>query len=112
MWQAWVNGILGVWIFLLAFFTTSIRFTLWDNLIVGIIAVIVGIAMVYKRPWQGWLSAIVGLWLIIAAFIPALQVHSGNLWNGLIAGILLMIGGFGAILGHDHRATHLHGHAY
>lgn len=112
MWQAWTNAVLGAWIFILAFFHTSPRFNLWDNLIIGILAVIVGVAITYKRAWQGWLCAIVGFWLIIAAFIPSLLTYNGNLWNGIISGALLMVGGFGAILGFDHRTTHLHGHAY
>ena len=43
------------------------------------------------------MTGIVGIWLIIAAFIPNLVVGLGNEWNEIIRGILLMIGGFGAL---------------
>ncbi|RLD16818.1 hypothetical protein DRI50_00915 [candidate division KSB1 bacterium] len=99
MWQAWVNGILGVWLFIAAFLNFAPNGNLWNHLIVGVIAAIAGFTMINKKAWQGWLSGIMGIWLIIAAFIPALQAHAGNMWNGIIVGILLMIGGFGALSG-------------
>lgn len=99
MWQAWVNGILGLWLIIAAFLHLSPAGNLWDNLIVGVIVAIVGYLMVSKKSWQGWLSVVMGVWLIIAAFIPALQLHTANLWNDLIVGILVAIAGFGALGG-------------
>lgn len=97
MWQAWVNGILGIWLVIAAFLNFAPTGNMWDNLIVGIIVGILGFTMVKVKPWQGWLAGIVGIWLIIAAFIPGLQAHTGNLWNDLISGILVIIAGFGAL---------------
>lgn len=97
MWQAWVNGILGIWLVIAAFLNFSPTGNMWDNLIVGIIVGVLGFTMIKTKAWQGWLSGIVGIWLIIAAFIPSLQAHTGNLWNDLIAGILVAIAGFGAL---------------
>ncbi len=99
MWQAWTNGILGLWIFIAAFLNFAPKGNLWNDLIVGIIAAYVGYLMVKPKPWQGWLGVIVGIWLIIAAFIPALQGGAGNLWNDVISGVLLMVAGFGALGG-------------
>jgi len=112
MWQAWVNGVLGVWLFVAAFLNFTPKFNLWDDLIIGVIATVVGTSMIYKKPWQGWSIGFIGLWLIVAAFIPSLQFHSGNLWNGIVSGVLLMIGGFSALLGHSHSVTNSHAHAY
>ena len=97
MWQAWTNGILGIWLVIAAFLPMSASANLWDNLIVGVLAGIAGITMIKEKSWQGWLASIMGLWLIIAAFIPALQMHTGNLWNDSIGGVLIMIAGFGAL---------------
>ncbi|OQX87183.1 hypothetical protein B6D60_04505 [candidate division KSB1 bacterium 4484_87] len=72
MWQAWVNGILGIWLIIAAF-------------------------LIGKKAWQGWTAVIFGIWLVIAAFIPSLQAHTGNLWNDLIVGIIIAIAGFGAL---------------
>ncbi|VAX15797.1 hypothetical protein MNBD_IGNAVI01-1063, partial [hydrothermal vent metagenome] len=84
---------------------------IWDDVLVGIVAAVAGFAMVKEKPWQGWLTGIVGLWLIIAAFIPGLVVGLGNEWNAIISGILLMIGGFGALSGTNvetHTPAHTH----
>ena len=97
MWQAWVNGILGIWLIIAAFLNFSTTGNLWDNLIVGAIVAIVGFLMIGKKAWQGWTAVIFGIWLVIAAFIPSLQAHTGNLWNDLIVGIIIAIAGFGAL---------------
>jgi len=106
MWQAWTNGILGVWLFIAAFLSFSATGNLWDNLIVGVITGIAGFTMIKEKNWQGWTAGILGVWLIIAAFIPQLQSHVGNMWNGIIVGGLLMIAGFGAFDNGTHPATH------
>lgn len=110
MWQAWTNGILGIWLFLAAFFNFSSTGNIWDDVVVGIIAAIAGFAMTNEKPWQGWLSGIVGIWLIIAAFIPSLVTGAGNQWNAVISGILLMIGGFAALGNAQQPHTEAHSH--
>jgi len=107
MWQAWVNGILGLWVFIAAFLSFSTKGIFWNDLIVGVIVAIVGFLMVKEKPWQGWLTGLLGLWLIIASFIPGLLTQTGNMWNGIIVGVLLIIGGFGA-LGKTQTTQHVH----
>jgi RsiW-degrading membrane proteinase PrsW (M82 family) len=111
MWQGWTNGILGVWLFIAAFLNFAPKDNIWNLLIVGIVAAVVGFAMVKEKPWQGWLTGIVGSWLIIAAFIPALTTQVGNEWNAIISGILLMTGGFAA-LSETSGTTDTHAHAH
>jgi len=107
MWQAWTTGILGIWIFIAAFLPFSTTGNLWDNLIVGVLTAIGGFWMIKEKSWQGWSAGILGIWLVIAAFIPALQTHAGNMWNGIIVGILLVIVGLGALVGgHSNLAPH------
>lgn len=108
MWQAWTNGILGVWIFIAAFLSMGTQGNFWNDLIVGVITAVVGFLMVKEKSWQGWLTGIVGIWLIIAAFIPALLVGGGLLWDNIIVGVLLMVGGFGALGGTPHTEAHSH----
>ncbi len=111
MWQAWTNGIIGIWLFIAAFLNFSSTGNVWDDILVGIVAAVVGFAMVKEKPWQGWLTGLVGIWLIIAAFIPSLVIGAGNEWNAVISGILLMIGGFGALGSSDitpHTPAHSH----
>lgn len=97
MWQAWTTGILGIWLFIAAFLYFTPNGNLWNNLIVGVIVAIAGFAMIKAKPWQAWTAGIVALWLIVAAFIPSLQIHSANLWNDLIVGIIFMVAGFAAL---------------
>lgn len=109
MWQAWTIGIFGVWLFIAAFLPLCAMGNLWNNLIVGVITGIAGFTMIQEKPWQGWTAGILGIWLISAAFIPALQAHMGNMWNGIIVGILLMIAGFGAFESGTHQVGHTNG---
>jgi hypothetical protein len=106
MWQAWTVGILGLWLVIAAFLPFSPDGNLWNNLIVGIIVAVSGFTAIKEKNWQGWTAGILGIWLIIAAFIPEIQAHTGNMWNGIIVGILLMIAGFGALEGKGHHLPH------
>lgn len=104
--NAWINGILGTWIFVAGFLNFSATGNMWDNLIVGIIVAILGFLMIKPKPWQGWVAGIMGVWLIIAAFIPTLQTGSGNMWNEVISGVIIAIAGYGAIGGKVKEETH------
>ncbi|MDD5489129.1 MAG: SPW repeat protein [Candidatus Moranbacteria bacterium] len=43
-WLNWVSAILGIWIFITPFFLASIgRVGMWNNLIIGVITVVLGI---------------------------------------------------------------------
>jgi len=97
MWQAYVDGILGLWLIVAAFLNFSAVGNLWDNLIVGVLVAIAGFLMISKKSWQGWTAAVLGIWLVVAAFIPSLQAHTGNLWNDLIVGVIVAVVGFTAI---------------
>ena len=109
MWQAWTNGILGVWLFIAAFLSFTPTGNLWDDLIVGVVAAVVGYLMKDEKSWQGWLSVILGVWLIIAAFISSLVTGAGNEWNLIISGVVLMIAGFGALGGDNVNQLHTEG---
>ncbi|MFW6147105.1 MAG: SPW repeat domain-containing protein [Thermodesulfobacteriota bacterium] len=106
LWQAWAIGILGIWLFIAAFLSFPAMGNLWNNLIVGIITAIAGFTIIKQKIWQGWTAGILGIWLVIAAFIPVLQTYMGNMWNGIIVGILLMIAGFGAFERKGHEIPH------
>jgi hypothetical protein len=98
MWQAWVNGILGIWLIIAAFIKANPSFGLWDNLIVGIVVIIIMFTYIpLRRSWQGWLALILGAWMIVSAFIPGLRGGTAYLWNDLIAGIIVAIAGFAAL---------------
>lgn len=110
MWQGWINGILGVYLFIVAFIGYGETGNMWNSLIVGIIAAIAGFLMVKEKPWEGWICGIVGVWLIIAAFIPSVVGTTANTLSWILSGLLLMISGFAA-LGKEVTTTH-HGGAH
>ena len=49
--------------------------------------------------WQGWINGIGGVWLIVSAFIVA-GSKTGDLTNGLITGIVLLVLGLWAGVSH------------
>lgn len=99
MWQAWTNGLLGTYLFIVAFIGFGTTGNMWNDLIVGVVAAVVSLTILKEKPWQGWLGLLVGIYLIIAAFIPSLLTFSGNEWNLIITGILLAVAGYGALGG-------------
>jgi len=99
MWANWINFVLGIWLIIAAFIagiTTSKSGSLWNDVIVGIIVVILAYLATTKRKAICWVNVIAGLWLIVSAFIPSIvNSKTGNLWNDLIFG--LVIGAFALI---------------
>lgn len=110
MWRVWMNGIIGIWLFSATFLNFSANTNSLNNIIVGSIAIIIGLTFIKDKPWQGWLTGSVGIWLIISAFIPVLIIGIGNEENAVICEILLMVAGFGTISApsHSHIAFHSH----
>lgn len=99
MWQAWTNGILGLWLILAAFLGFGPTANLVDNLIVGALVGITASTALKAKPSQSWTALIFAVWMIVAAFIPSLIDGAGYLYNDLIAGIIITIAGF-ASFGH------------
>ncbi|HLV32677.1 MAG TPA: SPW repeat protein [Chitinispirillaceae bacterium] len=97
MWQGWVNGILGVWLFITPFFYFTPSTYAWHNFIVGLVIGFCGFSMSRVRQWEGVLSILVGLWLVISTFIPVLRMYPGVYYNNMITGALAAIAGFSAV---------------
>lgn len=97
MWQAWSNGILGLWLLAAAFLGFGPSANLWDNLIVGLAVLAISATILKERPWQAWLALIFGAWMVVAAFVPSMIVGTGYVYNDLISGIIIAIAGFAAM---------------
>ena len=94
MWANWVNFVLGIWLVIAGFIpsiTTSKTASLWNDLIVGILVLIFAFVAISAKKALCWVNVVMGIWLIIAAFIPGIVgKKSGNLWNDLISGIIIL----------------------
>lgn len=87
----WVSGIVGLWVALAGIIGFTPTFTLWDNLIAGIVIAIAGFSLVRASPPHGWIAGILGLWVIVAGFLPALENGSALFWNNLLVGLAIAI---------------------
>jgi hypothetical protein len=102
MWQAWTNGILGLWLILAAFLGFGPTANLANNLIVGALVGITASTALKGKPGQSWSALVFAVWMIVAAFIPSLVDGAGYLYNDLISGLVITIAGF-ASFGHSHQ---------
>lgn len=99
MWNAWLTGILGIWMVIVPFLGFTTIGNAWNDWVVGVVVAVIGFAMTARRPWQGWIAGIVGVWLFIAGFIPGLRFGAGLWWNDILVGIVFIITGFAAVGG-------------
>jgi hypothetical protein len=96
VWNGWIVGIAGVWAFIAPFIGLKAMGYAWSDWIVGVVAVVLGFAMMRERPTESWISGVTGIWMFIAGFIPSLLAAPGVWWNNLIVGAILAIFGFAA----------------
>lgn len=92
MWQAWINGVLGLWLIVSAFIVAGNKVALLvNNLITGAVLIFLGIWTALRHKyWQSWVVALVGAWMIVAGLVfPA--NYSGNLASNILAGVLVVI---------------------
>ncbi len=94
MWNGWIIGILGVWAFIAPFIGLTPMGFAWSHWIVGVVAGVLGYAMLRSRAVEGWITGIAASWLFISGFIPGLRAGPGVWWNNLIVGAILAIFGF------------------
>ncbi|MBT8379983.1 MAG: hypothetical protein KJN64_12220 [Ignavibacteria bacterium] len=81
-----------------------------NNMLVGVFAAIIGAALMNKKLWVGWMTVILGYWLVMSIFIPC--TASGNLciWNTLIVGTLLVMGGLSLRAVKPYKSKNLFAH--
>lgn len=84
---------LGTWLIISDLTIFSSLWIRLNNLIVGALAVIIGAAMMNKRLWVGWVTVILGYWLVLSIFLPCITDSKICMWNTLIVGALLVLGG-------------------
>lgn len=83
----WLNAVIGVWLFLSAFFWPHTASQYTNTWIMGIITVAVALISV-GAPGFRFVNTAVGVWLIISAFaLPSMT--AATRWNNFIVGIVV-----------------------
>ncbi len=93
-WQSWVNGVLGLWLIVVALIGLEASMT--TLVITGFLVAIVGFwaALMRNSLWQQWVNGILGLWVIA---IPFLVLTGATLaWTVGITGLVVAVLGFWA----------------
>jgi hypothetical protein len=102
--RGWSIAALGVWLWIVPFFSASRGFYGWDNWIVGIIAAALASSVVSRRPLEGWITVAVGAWLFLAGFLGTSLIDAGLWWNGAFMGLALLVFGIRAAAETSHTA--------
>ncbi len=89
-----INVLAGIWLiispFVLAFYRNPAA--TWDEIIVGIIVLILAATRVadpLRTMWASWINLILGIWLIISPFILRFGTAPTPMWNSIILGIIV-----------------------
>lgn len=98
-WQNWINALLGVWFIISPWAVgfSSNSGALWTAIIIGLIQVIVAVWAVSQQDvsgwnvWQTWVSLLTGIWFIIMPFVFGLSSNQGELWTGIIFGVVTAV---------------------
>jgi hypothetical protein len=105
-----INLILGLWLIIAAFTVAVSEEAYWNDLIVGIVVLILAGTRLSK-PTEGtkpasWVNAAIGVWLIAAPFILSYATDQ-EMWNDIIVGALLLIfAGWSASLPRERDRLH------
>lgn len=104
--NAWIVGVLGLWMILTPFLGFGPLGYAWNDWAVGVITTLVGFSLPVGG--QRWVAVVFGIWLFISGFIGGLLATPGVWWNNIIVGVLFAIAGFAALPHPPHRPVAQH----
>ncbi len=99
MWQAWTNGLLGLWLILASFLNMGRTDSLIYGILTGIAAAVAGWMIRRERPLQGWCAVLIAAWIAGGTLLPGLQEAAAQQWNHVISGVALAVAGFTSLGG-------------
>lgn len=94
--NAWIVGILGIWMVIAPFVRMTPMGQGWNDWMVGVVVAIFAFSMSADRRGEGVTAGIFAVWLFIAGFIPGAREGVALYWNDIIVGIVMLIAGFAA----------------
>jgi hypothetical protein len=91
-----LNIIAGIWLIISGFILgySNQPAPLWDDIILGIIVLVVAwarIANVGAMPSLAWINIIAGIWLFISPWVVRFSNQPTAMWNNIILGIIVFI---------------------
>ena len=98
-----INVLAGIWLIISPFVLGFWRLpaATWDNIIVGIVILILAATRVaqptFRTAWASWVNLILGIWLIISPWVLQIAGAPVPLWNNVVLGIV--VGVLGLISG-------------
>ncbi len=98
---AWVALLAGIWLLIspLVLGYTGVVPAVWNNVIVGILLVLLVAYTFFGRAgfgWPEWAMVVLGLWLIVSPWVLGYSGKTPALWNDVIVGIIVgLIGAYG-----------------
>lgn len=93
-WASGANIVLGLWLIIAPFLLgyTGIAAAMWNEIIVGVIVVVLAWLRVSnpgRMTWLSWSNVVLGLWLIAAPFVLGYSGTAAAMWNEVIVGLLI-----------------------
>jgi len=91
-----INFFVGIWVLISPFVLrfTRLHGAVWNNVIVGIIVIIVA----GTRAWGvtsvtgiSWINFVLGIWLIVSAWVWGFRMNAVLSWNQIIAGLVVAV---------------------
>ncbi len=91
-----INFFVGVWVLISPFVLrfTNVRGAVWNNVVVGIVIMILAGTRAWARSSNiglSWINFILGIWLIVSAFVFGFRMTPVLTWNNVISGIVVAI---------------------
>jgi hypothetical protein len=98
-----INVLLGIWLIISTFVLTAFNNlpnARWNNVIVGILVAIFGLARFSSTAPTGlsWANLVLGIWLIISPFVLGFAHVVGAMWHNVIVGIIVGVLGWARAL--------------
>lgn len=102
MWNAWIVGLLGIWMVIAPFLTMPVNGNTWNDWAIGVITIALGLSLDAEHAWQKIVTVLLGIWMLLSGFLPVLSAGRGLQVNDVAVGVLLIIVGLSAVGGAHH----------
>jgi hypothetical protein len=94
-WQAWINYLLGVWLFTSPWaigYLSSSSTAAWNAWVLGVaIIVFAAIGVLLPKMWEQVINIILGVWIVVSAWVLGFDSVRNAESNAVIVGLLVII---------------------